>query len=95
MKHTPEPWKSEHYGMAITAGSNQTLARVYWGEGRSEEENLANARLIAAAPDLYKELKHLVGLLEPLEQEGGLNVPGLATLNGARAALKKVEEVTE
>ena len=38
---------------------------------------------------LAKELRHLVRLLEPLERDGGLNVPGLATLNGARAALKK------
>lgn len=55
---------------------------------RIEERN-ANARLIAAAPELFKELQHLVDLLEPLEREGGLQVPGLATLNGARAAIAK------
>ena len=44
-----------------------------------------------AAPDLLAELKHLVGLLEPLEMGGLLNVPGLATLNGARAAIAKAE----
>lgn len=42
---------------------------------------------------LYKELKHLVKLLEPLEQSGGLQVPGLATLNGARAALKEADDI--
>lgn len=35
-----------------------------------------------------RELAHLVRLLEPLEADGSLNVPGLATLNGARAALE-------
>ena len=42
-----------------------------------------------AAPSLLRELKHLVCLLEPLERDGRLNVPGLATLNGARAAIAK------
>jgi hypothetical protein len=51
----------------------------------------ANARLIAASPELYEALSHLVALLEPMEQNGSLNVPGLATLNGARAALSKVK----
>jgi hypothetical protein len=38
--------------------------------------------------DLYRELCHLVRLLEPLEKSGELNVPGLATLNGAREAIR-------
>lgn len=49
----------------------------------------ANAKLVAAAPELLKELMHLVRLLEPVEKNGGLDVPGLATLNGAREAIKK------
>jgi hypothetical protein len=52
----------------------------------------ANARLIAAAPCLYRELERLVSLMEPLEREGSLNIPGLATLNGARAVLQKATE---
>ena len=48
-------------------------------------------RLIAAAPDLLAELKHLIALIEPLERDGRLNVPGLATLNGARAAVARAE----
>lgn len=47
--------------------------------------------LIAAAPDLYKQLAHLVRLIEPLERDGSLNIPGLATLNAARKALAKAE----
>lgn len=46
-----------------------------------------DALLIAAAPDLLRELEHLVRLMEPVEPS--LNIPGLATLNGARAALAK------
>lgn len=47
------------------------------------------APVLAAAPDLLREITHLVRLLQPLENDGRLNVPGLATLNGARAAIEK------
>lgn len=50
--------------------------------------NHADANLICAAPDLLTELQHLVRLLEPKEKDGGLDIPGLATLNGARRAIK-------
>jgi hypothetical protein len=45
-----------------------------------------------ASDGVVKELKHLIRLMEPLEREGGFNIPGLATLNGAREALRKLEE---
>ena len=46
-----------------------------------------NARIMAAAPSLLRELQHLVRLMEPLENGGTLAVPGFATLNGARQAI--------
>ena len=49
----------------------------------------ANAHLIAAAPTLLRELQHLVALLEPLEADGRLDVPGLPTLNGGRLAIRQ------
>jgi hypothetical protein len=55
------------------------------------ETSLAHARLISAAPDLLRELAHLVRLMEPQERDGSLDIPGLATLNGARAAIAKAE----
>jgi hypothetical protein len=74
----------------ILNSQDRHIADVYGQYYAAELDGYA--RLIAAAPELYKELKHLVGLLEPLEQDGSLqHVPGLATLNGARAALAKVE----
>ena len=59
--HTPGPW-------AINEGDGMPVAKVslfavtapctsYVGSGLSREENLANARLIAAAPDLLATLK--------------------------------------
>lgn len=49
----------------------------------------ADFRMMTAAPALHRELAHLVALLEPLEAKGRLDVPGLASLNGARAALSE------
>jgi hypothetical protein len=100
-KHTPGPWGvefSEPYEPEITAGQ-WSICRVAAFAGYGEidlgnelggnNESLANARLIAAAPELLAALSHLVALLEPVEQWGALAVPGLATLNEARAAIAK------
>jgi len=54
-----------------------------------KEQEVAQAKVFAASNELLKELIHLVQLMEPLEQEGKLNIPGLATLNGARNAINK------
>lgn len=88
MKHTKGPWEIEKYSTADKY--------IYIGPGISLDyddvdhaEQSANAKLIAAAPELLRELKHLVRLMEPIEKEGGLNIPGLATLNGARLAIQK------
>jgi hypothetical protein len=48
---------------------------------------------IKALESCQKELAHLVRLMEPIEKEGGFDIPGLATLNGARAALAKAESL--
>lgn len=45
----------------------------------------------ARIAELEKELSHLVRLIEPLERDGTMNIPGLATLNGARSALSAKE----
>jgi hypothetical protein len=71
-KHTPGPWgvydhESSHYpGIESKCG----LSVVVWGErgefcgvrGRNAAEKNANARLIAAAPDLLEALQELATL---------------------------------
>jgi hypothetical protein len=104
--HTPGPWSVAPYPegaelLEVVADYSELPGgrkSAHWiaeldagGIDDDRETNAANARLIAAAPELYKELRHLVGLLEVAELEGELNVPGLATLNGARAAIAKAE----
>lgn len=100
-KHTPGPWEwgtspeaTSFAGDALQSKNGTVvLDYTHWSSGMAfntdldHGEVLANAHLIAASPLLLKELQHLVRLLTPLEIAGTLNVPGLATLNGARAAI--------
>ena len=55
-KGTPGEWEAEHDFSAICVG-HQTLARVYFAEGRSDAENIANAKLFAASKDLLEALR--------------------------------------
>ncbi len=61
-KHTPGEW--------IDRGTNcvgtrwQLVASVYPMEDENPEEHAANARLIAASPDLLEALKDMVNLVE-------------------------------
>lgn len=56
--HTPGPWECEHMHTVICK-EWQTLARVYQGEGRTHAESVANAKLIAAAPDMFRIIQRL------------------------------------
>ncbi len=94
-KFTPGPWNAgfSHQGaFRVYAGSMDDAivanCNVVGGVATGLEA-AANTSLIAAAPDLYKELAHIVSLLEPMEESGSLQVPGRATRNAARAALAK------
>ena len=56
--------------------------------GERERKAEEAARLVAAAPELLKELTHLYRCLRPWI-DAGRSVPGIATLNGAEAAIAK------
>jgi hypothetical protein len=65
-QHTPGPWKVEWCPVVrrfeITAmldGSTATIARLLRQDHRLEASEAANAKLIAAAPDLHKALHRL------------------------------------
>lgn len=89
--HTPGPWglqESPDGGMILIRGNDADRMKRH-PQTHLQIVPVDDAKLIAAAPELLDELQHLVRLLEPLEADGSLNVPGLATLNGARAAIRK------
>lgn len=60
---------------------NEAEALYAWN--RAHPDNSEAVRL------LRNELAHLLYLLEPLERAGTLSIPGLATLNGAREAIRQ------
>ena len=56
--HTPGPWRVER---PYIRGAGRVIASLE--SGRNEVEDTANARLIAAAPELYEALVDLIGFL--------------------------------
>ena len=66
--HTPGPWKVEsvHNTREVLAPSGRTICRAHLDEAtRTEAETLANAHLIAEAPELLDHLEYAVKLLRP------------------------------
>jgi hypothetical protein len=108
-KHTPGPWKagtarrSSNFGdmAAFVHGPGPAKIAKVWSGDPSDETNgnkaEANARLIAAAPDLLEALKDIVeqwdAAKDPHSKAVALNSPKLwAALGEARAAIAKAED---
>ena len=83
MSHTPGPWTASEHGAYADYNGNSTIIlgddlRIAVVLGSDNEETNANARLIAAAPDLLEALEALL--------EGDFNVA-----EKARAAIAKAK----
>ena len=91
--HTPGPWVVKERGdgtfNVLTDARFMGSAAGCSGFHLANVTLEANARLMAAAPDLLRELTHLARLLEPALNNGQAQIPGLATVNGAWLALAK------
>jgi hypothetical protein len=62
MRHTPGPWKADDKGKAVfiplrAHHCEQLGIQVGFVSWEDDKESLANARLIAAAPELLEALK--------------------------------------
>lgn len=92
MSHTPGPWElaMSADGCFILFGpKGRKLLTIPLDE--QDEEKVANARLIAAAPELLEVIREAVDRAEREMAKGRKASPGLATwLEKARAALAKV-----
>lgn len=99
-EHTPGPWNfDEHGGTFYVWGPRQSMVADGYtdegyitrmrgvGRGATVEEQRANARLIAAAPDLYEALSYITGAIEA---SGGWDGDDEAFAKGM-AALRKAE----
>jgi hypothetical protein len=101
-KHTPGPWGVDdpHLVWAESVGEYVATTRVEGWETLSREQVEANARLIAAAPELLEALKALTVAVTfadpPKEFNGALcheaRVP-VGFVDAARAVIAKATEV--
>lgn len=76
-QHTPGPWIANHFHVAARGPGIEDHCIVGRVDGCTGQEALANARLIAAAPDLLEAL---------IEMASGHSMAGEAR---ARAAIAK------
>ena len=81
LNHTPGPWSIRQEGVWSVGTDHEMTALVY---GFTDEEEEANAHVIAAAPDLLEALKILAKLGESHGAEG-------VYWDKARAAIAKAE----
>lgn len=63
-QHTPGPWVmfANSLGVGVTAKGSADVARCngFYEPNRKRDEEIANARLIAAAPDLLEALQYVM-----------------------------------
>jgi hypothetical protein len=65
-KHTPGPWESNDYRVCGRLGKNERITVVCdtaHNQATRTEENRANARLIAAAPELLQSLYSFLAVM--------------------------------
>ena len=86
-RHTPGPWETrldEPYWLRVFGSDGHAIAKVYLDDAPVEDYNTrqeANARLIAAAPELLQALKGVVYIANRETVE----------FDAARAAIAKAE----
>lgn len=88
--HTPGPWVAHYlpqHRMRVTNvdGSVSICDVALWNT--DYEEQIANARLIAAAPLLLDALKGLLPILEAVRYTAGLSGTQIKRMEAAKAAL--------
>jgi hypothetical protein len=85
---TPGPWKIRMSGSVGT--DRMMVASVYPMETEAPEENAANARLIAAAPDLLEACRLLTAYHDGNQDDGLVIMLAYdAALSAARAAIAR------
>jgi hypothetical protein len=103
--HTPGPWVINHHAPSsvgsafweITDGIDKPVAFINEPQPRSREEMEANAKLMAAAPELLTELKNLLATARVVDagnkNQYGKDCCGFAAecFDQAAAAIAKAE----
>jgi hypothetical protein len=90
-QHTPGPWRAEGWNnLVVNSYTGDTIIIQPGGSEYAKLEELqANARLIAAAPELLEALK---GMMEWARRVKGSN-PGPEVFEASNAIAKATQEV--
>jgi endonuclease III len=90
IKHTPGPWNYDRSGYSLYVNSGRELVTALSMDGKRLETSEANARLIAAAPDLLDVAKEANAELERLnDPRGFVSMRQERIMEKARAAIAK------
>jgi hypothetical protein len=87
--HTPGPWGAEKYtchAQTTVISADGIVIAETTGFGRLADDCIANARLIAAAPELLEAAKEMADLLDNLLRIGAIN-PDLIIAESIRNVL--------
>jgi len=96
-KYTPGPWEAgagklwRHDILGVFTKPNKIIAACGEQRGDDEEESIANAYLIAAAPELFESGKEMAEAVALLPAEDGRILGLLPILCRLRAAIAKTE----
>lgn len=92
--HTPGPWtiEEDEDALGTFVHAADVVARIDWSGRTPDETEQANARLIAAAPDLLAALGDCADLLGEVQAEWALSPRTLSPIR--RAALVTIRKAT-
>ena len=81
MKHTPGPWRINtrlsRNGAPVISGDGRDIAKALYHMGSEDPEVDANARLIAAAPELLAALETALAWLNTFDANGLMKIGGV------------------
>ena len=88
MSHTPGPWVKD--GWSILDQENRTVICnvLPWDSSGCRDEDISNARLIAAAPDMMEALERIIAVV----RNGGTIYKGQEEYLAAIDAIRKARE---
>jgi len=92
-KHTPGPWGLDGVHEVVDATSAGVVQLWHWNKSNNERD--ANARLIAAAPEMYEALRELLAEWDAendrtMEEDSAFQ-PDSAAIEAIRAVLAKID----
>lgn len=93
-QHTPGPWRAEGWeGVVVNAADGSTLVLCPNGKDSTLAEIKANAKLIAAAPDLLDLLALALPYVEEAELDPGYKARAVKNLSTRiRQAIEAIDK---